>query len=567
LKLFEIFGEVKIDDKKGINSIDKMDKKADGLASKLGKGLKTAGKVGAVGIGAITAGAGALGGMASKAAEMTDNIDKMSQKLGMSRQGFQEWDFILSQSGASIDSMKMGMKTLADRAVEAAEGTGEGSKAFDKLGLSATDAAGKMKSQEQIFNETVTALQQVENDTERAALANDLLGRSGQELAPLLNQGAGSIEDMKNKARDLGLVINDESIDAGVKFTDTVDQLKRSFGAAAAQVGADLLPMFQSLAEWVIANMPTIQEVFSKVFGVISAVVGTAYNIFNDYLLPIFKAVYNWGVENWPVFQEIMDVVFKAIKEVVTTLWEFFEQNLLPIFKTVYNWVKENMPLFKTIFKTAFDIIIEVVKLLWEWFSEYLLPEFQKIFDWLKENWPTFQNIFETVFGAIADVVETVYNWFKDNLLPIFETAYNWVKENFPGFGDFVVGAFDSISGAISDTVGWFKDVIEWAEKAINKVKEFLGWDKKTREQEQSHGYTNHSPGTYTREPEFSDEQINQMARQEGVDLGVAEGMLKGGKTIKISNTYNMKTTVDEEGLRTMNEQRDAKLSYDLGVR
>ena len=90
MKLFEIFGEIKIDDKKGINSIDKMDKKADGLASKLGKGLKTAGKVGAVGIGAITAGAGALGGMASKAAEMADNIDKMSQKLGMSRQGFQE---------------------------------------------------------------------------------------------------------------------------------------------------------------------------------------------------------------------------------------------------------------------------------------------------------------------------------------------------------------------------------------------------------------------------------------------------------------------------------------------
>ena len=566
MKLFEIFGEVKIDDKKGINSIDKMDKKADGLASKLGKGLKTAGKVGAVGIGAITAGAGALGGMASKAAEMADNIDKMSQKLGMSRQGFQEWDFILSQSGASIDSMKMGMKTLADRAVEAAEGTGEGAKAFEKLGLSATDATGKMKSQEQIFNETVTALQQVENDTERAALANDLLGRSGQELAPLLNAGAGSIEDMKNKARDLGLVINDESIDAGVKFTDTVDQLKRSFGAAAAQVGADLLPMFQRLAEWVISNMPTIQEVFSKVFGVISAVVGTAYNIFNDYLLPIFKAVYNWGVENWPVFQEIMDVVFKAIKEVVTTLWEFFEQNLLPIFKTVYNWVKENMPLFKTIFKTAFDIIIGVVKLLWEWFSEYLLPEFQKIFDWVKENWPTFQNVFETVFGAIADVVETVYNWFKDNLLPIFETAYNWVKENFPGFGDFVVGAFDSISGAISDTVGWFKDVIEWAEKAINKVKEFLDWDKKTREQEQSHGYTNHSPGTYTREPEFSDEQINQMARQEGVDLGVAEGMLKGGKTIDNSITINAKTTVDTDEMENIVRTTNDRRAFELGL-
>jgi hypothetical protein len=255
-----------------------------------------------------------------------------------------------------------------------------------------------------------------------------------------------------------------------------------------------------------------------------------------------------------------MDVVFKAIKEVVTTLWEFFEQNLLPIFKTVYNWVKENMPLFKTIFKTAFDIIIGVVKLLWEWFSEYLLPEFQKIFDWLKENWPTFQNVFETVFNAISDVVKTVYNWFKDNLLPIFETAYNWVKENFPGFGDFVVGAFDSISGAISDTVGWFKDVIEWAEKAINKVKEFLDWDKKTREQEQSRGYTNHSPGTYT------DEQINQMARQEGVDLGVAEGMLKGGKTIDNSITINAKTTVDTDEMENIVRTTNDRRAFELGL-
>lgn len=232
--------------------------------------------------GGIAAVTGSLVATANKAAEATDRIDKMSQKLGMTREGFQEWDFILSQNGASIDSLGAGMKTLTNQVDELAKGGKVATEAFGALGLSYEDLAGL--SQQEIFEKTIVALQSVEDETKRAALANDLLGRSGQELAPLLNAGADSVEKMKQQAKDLGLVINDEAIDAGVRFTDTMDQLKRSFGAVFTQIGTSVMPIMQKLAEWVIANMPTIQSIMQSVFNSIGNIVNWVGDIISNYI-------------------------------------------------------------------------------------------------------------------------------------------------------------------------------------------------------------------------------------------------------------------------------------------
>src|SRR6056297_2734046 len=99
MNIFKLVGDVLVDTSKAENSIQKTEGKAQKLFRTLGGGIKTAAKVGAgiaVGVGA---GAAAVTGMANKAAEATDRIDKMSQQVGLSREGFQEWDYILSQNG------------------------------------------------------------------------------------------------------------------------------------------------------------------------------------------------------------------------------------------------------------------------------------------------------------------------------------------------------------------------------------------------------------------------------------------------------------------------------------
>lgn len=193
-------------------------------------------------IGVITAVGTATMVAMQKASDATDRVDKLSQKIGISRQGFQEWDFILSQSGTNIEKMQVGMKTLVNRMQESAKGSGVGADALKKLGISATDSGGKMKMQEQVMEEVVRKMQDMPEGAEKSKLAFDLFGKSGLELMPLLNSVGGSVDDLKAKAHELGIVLNDEAIDAGVNYQDAMDQLKRSLGGVATQVLSSLMP-------------------------------------------------------------------------------------------------------------------------------------------------------------------------------------------------------------------------------------------------------------------------------------------------------------------------------------
>ena len=237
-------------------SIDGTDKKTTGLTGKLGSLGKML-TVGAVAVGIVAVGK-KLFNMATDAAAAGDRVDKMSQKIGISRDAFQEWDFILSQSGASVDGLQMSVKTLSNAASEARDGTAEYKDEFDRLGISVTDTNGKMKTQEGLLNEVFAALSNMEDETQRTATASKLLGRSATELAPAMNQGADSIEAMRQKSHELGLVLKDELIDEAVKFTDNMDQLRRKGKALLTEAIAPLLTPMNSFMGYLIdGNDPT----------------------------------------------------------------------------------------------------------------------------------------------------------------------------------------------------------------------------------------------------------------------------------------------------------------------
>ena len=271
MELFKIFGSLIIQDDDAIKLLNDAESKAKMTAKQvqtLGDNAVKMGKAVAVGAGVAVAG---LFGIATKAAESTDRIDKMSAKLGLSISGFQEWDYILGQNGISIDSMQGGLKTLTNMYDDLGKGSKGATESFGRLGLSMDNLKGK--TQEEVFAIVVEKLQGVTNESERAAIANDLLGRSGSELAPLLNAGAEATENLRQRAYDLGLVMGDDAVQAGVVFGDTMDDLKKSFGVVVAQVGVEVMPIFQKLMNWILENMPTIKDVVSKVLNGIADVI------------------------------------------------------------------------------------------------------------------------------------------------------------------------------------------------------------------------------------------------------------------------------------------------------
>lgn len=240
---------------KSDNALDNMGDAAKDAASKserlqkIGTGIKAAGAaIGAVATTAAAAGA-AIVSMADDTAAAGDNVDKMSQKLGLSREGFQEWDFVLSQNGVDIDSFGTGMKTLVSNMDSANSGNATAIENFKKLGISVTDSNGKLKSQEQMLNETVTAFQKMEDGTEKSRLATELFGKQGQNLMPLLNGEAGAVDDLKQKAQDLGMVMSDEAVTATVNYTDAMDALNRTVDGTKNKIMAELMPGMTGVIE------------------------------------------------------------------------------------------------------------------------------------------------------------------------------------------------------------------------------------------------------------------------------------------------------------------------------
>lgn len=247
--LFDLVAKLTLDSSEYEKGVDKAESKASSFGSKLKSGLGTAAKVGAAGVAAM---AGAAVGAAteltktvSATAQYGDNIDKMSQKMGMSAQAYQEWDAVMQHSGTSMETLKAGMKTLAN----AAENNNE---AFGRLGITQEQIAGM--NQEQLFSATISALQNVDNETERTYLAGQLLGRGATELGALLNTSAEDTEKMKQRVHELGGVMSDDAVKASAAFQDNmqdlttaIDGVKRGFTAALLPGFNDVLAGFTSL--------------------------------------------------------------------------------------------------------------------------------------------------------------------------------------------------------------------------------------------------------------------------------------------------------------------------------
>lgn len=217
-------------------------------------------------IGTATA-AGTLGlfKMSSNAAIAAKEIQTMSQRVGFSTQAYQEWEYIASKAGTTMDTLQGGITDIAEKMDDAAKGTGEAAEIFDRLRINVTGANGELRSQQEVFVETITALQNMSNASERQALATKLMSTTGEELLPLLNGQIGTIDELTKKTHDLGIVMSDEAIKKGVAFADNLDIIKKTAGAVASEIGTDLMPMFEGFMNSLEENSEEIGDTIENV--------------------------------------------------------------------------------------------------------------------------------------------------------------------------------------------------------------------------------------------------------------------------------------------------------------
>ena len=229
------------------------------FSSKIGKGALIAGGMIAAGIGVGTA---ALKKGITETAAYGDNVDKMSQKLGLTTDEFQKWDYVMQRAGTDINSMGPAMKSLANAATS-------NSAAFQELGISQEEVANM--SQGELFSATIEKLSQMENQTQRTALASKLLGRGATELGPLLNEGSAAIEEQMEIAEKYGMIMPESAVKASAAFQDSVTTLQMTMTGMKNRMMAEFLPavtqITDGLGKMFAGDMSGVDDVVAGIRG------------------------------------------------------------------------------------------------------------------------------------------------------------------------------------------------------------------------------------------------------------------------------------------------------------
>jgi phage-related protein len=240
-------------------------KKADKASGKLGDTLKSGLQAGLKAVGpaaakaAVAAGTtlvaatgAAAAGMAKASVESAAYADEMltmSSVTGIATEDLQAFKYASELVDVDLETLTKSMSKNIKSMKSATDGSKLYVEAYDKLGVSVTDANGNMRDGETVYWEAIDALGKMTNETERDAIAMQLFGKSAQELNPMIEAGSEKMKELTQEAKDVGAVMSEDSLEALGSFDDSIQRLKGSAGAAKNSIGSVLVPELQMMAD------------------------------------------------------------------------------------------------------------------------------------------------------------------------------------------------------------------------------------------------------------------------------------------------------------------------------
>ena len=297
------FGDVldNIAGKLGINLPDGIGKTLNGMGSLSTKMTAIIGVSAAV-VTAIVAIEKALIEMTLAQAEAARETENMAQVMGMTTTEYQEWDYILKTVGYSAEQAQGDLSMLAERAMDAAEGVGEGAELFNKLGINVEKSHGVLKSQSELFTEVVDKLSKMTDETERNAIASALLNTTGERLVPILNAASGELDTMRQRAHELGAVLSEEDVTALSDLSKTAGEFQVAGEGLQKMIAGKMSPALENLLEKgtdVVVGLTDaleksgIIEVFSGLLDIVAAI------------SPLFEVLFDTAGEGVGPFQAL----------------------------------------------------------------------------------------------------------------------------------------------------------------------------------------------------------------------------------------------------------------------
>lgn len=172
-------------------------------------------------------------------AAYADNVLTMSTVTGISTERLQEMMYAAELLDVSADTQASTMSKLTRNMYQAKDGTGQQAEAFAALGVEITNADGALRNNQEVFGEIIDRLGEMSNETERDAIAMTLMGKSAQELNPLIEAGSAAVLGFYQEAHEFNAVLNQETLESLGAVDDALQRFNGALSASKNVLGAE----------------------------------------------------------------------------------------------------------------------------------------------------------------------------------------------------------------------------------------------------------------------------------------------------------------------------------------
>lgn len=217
----------------------------------------------------------AIGGAAIKSAAWADDLNTLSKQTGLTTEDLQKMQYASELVDVSVDDIAGSMSKM--RRAMATDGKQD---VFAQLGVSVRDGTGALRDSSTVFYEVLDRLGKVGNETERDALAMEIFGRSADQLAGIIDDGGASLKALGEEAENLGLILDQATLDAMNRVNDQIDRLKAQAQGQFAKAGAAALEALTPAIEGIVNALSKVLEFIGnlnpeviKVVTIIAAIV------------------------------------------------------------------------------------------------------------------------------------------------------------------------------------------------------------------------------------------------------------------------------------------------------
>lgn len=228
--------------------LSKAEREAQRRSKSINDSLSTIGKVGITAL--ATAGLGAAAALVAisrQAIDTADKVNDLSKITGISTETLSQLGYAAQQSGSDMDSLASALPKFSKNIAEAAAGTKAQAAAFDAIGVSVTDAEGKIKPMDMLLLEVADKFASYEDGAGKAALAQEFFGKSGAELIPFLNNGAAAISQLAMESDNLGNTISGNTAAAADEFNDNLARLRTVAVGLGNALITEVLPTLNAM--------------------------------------------------------------------------------------------------------------------------------------------------------------------------------------------------------------------------------------------------------------------------------------------------------------------------------